>query len=422
VAQVLADLEAEGWLHQEAGSGTFVRADLLAARPPEKSASAHLGFPLRDAPALRRRLEVPEAEYRLVGGRADLRLLPLTELARAYRRVLRGRGRRLVDYGPPRGTSRLRGSLRGWLGRQRGLAPTDRGLLVTRGSQQAIYLLARALLRPGDVVAVEALGYPPAWAALRAAGATLFPLPVDDEGARVDQIPDHVRAVYLTPHHQYPTGATLSAPRRQRLLAQAARCGFAVLEDDYDHEYHYEGAPVPPLASDDPAGVVVSIGTLSKAFAPGLRLGWVVAPPPLIDQLVAWRTMIDRQGDQVVEHAVAELLDEGTLDRHLRRTRRHYQARRDTLLRALARRLPQVTPLPRPGGLALWCRVEGNDVDAWAERCQQRGVFFETASAYTLDGRALPWARLGFAGHDEGELLDAVERMRAAWPSIEGQG
>ncbi len=417
VDEVYRELVAEGWLERAEGSGTFVRGELPTAMPEAVGGAPAMGFDLDVGQPSRRDLTPRGTEYALLGGRPDLRLLPLDELARAVRRVLRGRGRRLVDYGSPAGTERLKEALSDWLAETRSVRPVPGGLLVTRGSQQGLYLLGQALLRPGDRVAVESMGYPPAWEALAAAGAELVPVAVDDEGARVDELPDGLRAVYLTPHHQYPTGATLSAGRRLRLLRWAAERRVVVIEDDYDHEYHYEGTPVTPLVAADRAGVVVSLGTLSKAFAPGLRMGWVVAPPPLIARLVQLRSMVDRQGDQVMEHAVAELLRDGVLSRHLRRTRRVYGRRRQVLLEAVRQALPEVEAVLRPGGLALWCRVEqsAEAVEAWAERCRAAGVHFETALAYTLDGSARPFVRLGFAGHDEGELREAVRRMATVW-------
>lgn len=412
VVRAFSDLEAEGWLVSRAGSGFRIHPDLDPQRRRATDALSVLGFDLAPGPP-----PSPErgavAPFALLGGHPDLRLLPLKELARAYGRVLRGRGRRLVGYGEPGGEDRLKASLSQWLADTRGVRPVDGGLLVTRGSQMALYLSARALIRPGDRVGVESFGYRPAWEALTAAGAELVSIAVDEDGATVDDLPSDLRAVYLTPHHQYPTGATLSAPRRQRLLAWARAHRVAILEDDYDHEYHYDGPPVRPLAAQDTGGVVISIGTLSKAFAPGLRLGWVLAPPPLIERLTRLRLTIDRQGDRVVEHAVAELIDEGTLGRHLRRTRRVYRERRDVLLDAIARDLPFVEPHVRPGGLALWCRVHDLDVDTWSARSLEAGVQFETGRRYTLDGRSIPWIRLGFACHTPDELRDAIRRMRA---------
>src|SRR5207248_2972350 len=156
------------------------------------------------------------------------------------------------------------------LRQNRGIVASPDEILVTRGSQMAIALFARTVIRPGDAVAVEALGYRPAWAILERAGAKLVGIPVDGEGIDVAALEKkNVRAVYVTPHHQYPTTAILSAPRRMRLLEIAKRSGMAILEDDYDHEFHYEGRPVLPLASADDAGSVVYVGTLSKILAPG---------------------------------------------------------------------------------------------------------------------------------------------------------
>jgi GntR family transcriptional regulator/MocR family aminotransferase len=180
----------------------------------------------------------------------------------------------------------------------RGLAATADSLVVTRGSQMGFDLAARALLSPGDAVAVEELGYSSVWASLKLAGARLLPIPLDAEGMRVDALEkiaarEKLRAIYLTPHHQYPTMVVLSPGRRLQLLDLARRNRIAILEDDYDHEFHYQGRPILPLASADQAGVVIYVGTLSKILAPGLRLGFVVAPEPLLARVVQLRTLME---------------------------------------------------------------------------------------------------------------------------------
>src|SRR5262249_52253572 len=282
--------------------------------------------------------------------------------------------------GDPRGHERLRAALASMVSTVRGLAAGPESVLVTRGSQMGLDLLARTLIAPGDVVAVEAFGYRPAWEALRLAGARLVPLPVDAGGLRIDALEDlaareRVRAVYVTPHHQYPTTAVLTPGRRLALLALARAQRIAIIEDDYDHEFHYDGRPVLPLASADDAGVVVYVGTLSKILAPGLRIGFVVAPAPLVDRLAAVRSFVDRQGDRAVERAVAELLEDGDVQRHARRVRRIYQGRRDALAEALGRELGTVISFAPPaGGMALWARVDPSvDPDAWAERALSKG-------------------------------------------------
>lgn len=359
----------------------------------------------------------------LSGGSPDPRLLPVAAISRAYRRALRHSAKTLLDYGDPQGDASLRAALASMLSAVRGLSVGADDVLVTRGSQMALDLTARALLSEGDVVAVEGLGYRPAWEALGQTGARLVALPVDEEGLSMDALTalaqrERVRAVYVTPHHQYPSMVTLSPARRLRLLELARAARFAVIEDDYDHEVHFEGRPVLPLASADRSGVVVYIGTLSKILAPGLRIGFVVAPRPLLSRLVAIRNFVDRQGDLAVERAVAELMEEGEVERHARRVRRIYEARRDALVDALQTELGTFTHVDLPsGGMALWVRVSPEiDLDAWTDRAKERGVVVHPGRYYAFDGRSRPYFRAGFALLDEDELRAAIRALRAALP------
>jgi GntR family transcriptional regulator/MocR family aminotransferase len=225
-----------------------------------------------------------------------------------------------------------------------------------------------------------------------------------------------VRAVYVTPHHQYPTTVTLSAGRRLELLALARAHRFAIVEDDYDHEFHYEGRPVLPLASADEAGVVIYVGTLSKVLAPGLRLGYVVAPQRLCDVVANIRNTADRQGDPVLEAAISELLDDGALERHVRRARRVYEARRTHLAGELEKKLGGVLSFKIPaGGTALWATVDNAvDVTEWVERAKTKGILLQDAHKFAFDGKPRNALRLGFAQLDEKEQTTAVERMVAA--------
>jgi GntR family transcriptional regulator/MocR family aminotransferase len=208
----------------------------------------------------------------------------------------------------------------------------------------------------------------------------------------------------------------LTPARRIALLERARRDRFAIIEDDYDHEFHFEGRPVAPLAAADPGGHVIYLGTLSKILAPGLRLGFVAAAERTIESLARLSATVDRQGDQILEYAVAELIEDGELQRHARKMRRVYESRRDALASALARELPGVVrfQLP-PGGITVWARVDdGVDLEAWRERALARGVAFSTAREFALDGKPRPFVRLAYARYDEGELADAVRRIRRA--------
>jgi GntR family transcriptional regulator/MocR family aminotransferase len=274
------------------------------------------------------------------------------------------------------------------------------------------------VLAPGDVAGVEALGYRPAWRAFEQAGAKLVGVPVDGEGIVVDKLPARrVRCIYTTPHHQYPTTALMSPARRLALLAQCRERGIALVEDDYDHEFHYEGRPVAPLAATDPTNVIY-VGTLSKILAPGLRVGFVAAHPTVIERLARLRASIDRQGDHVLETAIAELIADGDLARHARKMRRVYHARRDALGAALTRELGGVLTftLP-PGGMTLWAQVAGDiDLDRWREGAAARGVAVAFAKDFALDGRPRPFVRLGYAHLTERELAEVARRLSRALP------
>jgi GntR family transcriptional regulator/MocR family aminotransferase len=222
--------------------------------------------------------------------------------------------------------------------------------------------------------------------------------------------------VYVTPHHQYPTTVTLKAARRLKLLAIARARRIAILEDDYDHEFHFEGRPVLPLASADHAGLVVYVGTLSKVLAPGLRIGYVVAPEPVRHAIGAIRSLLDIQGDFATEAAIAELIEEGELQRHVARVRRVYASRREILATSLRRAFgDEIEFAPAPGGMALWVRFRhAGDVEAWARRSVERGVSWYTGKRYAFDGQPRPFARFSFAWLNERELPEAVKRMAAA--------
>jgi GntR family transcriptional regulator/MocR family aminotransferase len=249
-------------------------------------------------------------------------------------------------------------------------------------------------------------------------------VPVDEYGMSLPHLAalcerQPVRAVYLTPHHHYPTTVPLAPGRRLQLLELARRHRFAVIEDDYDHEFHYEGRPLLPLASADEAGSVVYVGTLSKVFAPGLRIGYVVAPRPVLRELMRRRFYLDRQGDHVTEAAIAELIEDGELQRHTRRMRRLYLARRDTCAELLRRQLGAALSFAVPnGGMALWARAAPDiDVEAWAVRAEAAGVVFQSEKQFRWDGQAGAHLRLGYAPLTEAELVEAVQRLHDTLPA-----
>ncbi len=429
------ELVAEGWALTRPGGGTFVaesvpepRARLASktVRPESLARAPHFTLDTEPAPPLPAPL--PRGTLSLAGGVPDARLLPVRLMARAMRTALTSRGvYEALAYGDPHGDPRLRAALADLVRETRGVPARAEEVLVVRGSQMALAILIRALVPSGGAVAVEAIGYPAAWAAFERAGARVVPVRVDARGLDVDALAalvkrERIRAVYVTPHHQYPTTVTLAPGRRSALLDLARRERFAIIEDDYDHELHYEGRPVLPLASADArahGSVVVYVGTLSKVLAPGLRIGYVVAPAPVIEHLARERFVIDRQGDHVAERAAAELIEDGTVARHVRRVRRIYADRRDRLVELLTRVLGDRVDVAAPsGGMALWVRVHlpPPKVITWERRALEQGVAFVAGERLAFDRKPIPFARFGFAPLDDDEVGEAVKRLARAFP------
>ncbi|MFO0649406.1 MAG: PLP-dependent aminotransferase family protein [Polyangiales bacterium] len=416
-------LVAEAWLCARRAGGTFVAPEMPLARPRRFAGEAPgardtPGFALTPS-TLPEGPDPPRGAVSLSDGTPDLRLLPRAALASAWKVALGGHGAPL-SYGATRGEPSLRRAVARMVSETRAVAADEDRVLITRGSQMALDLAARALLAAGDVVAVESIGYAPAWRAFERAGAALAPLPVDREGVSVDAfealVKTHaVRAIYVTPHHQYPTTVALSPSRRVKLLSLAAEHRVAVLEDDYDHEFHYASTPIAPLASADAAGVVIYLGTLSKILAPGLRTGFVVAPRAVIDRLAVERAVTDRQGDRVTERALATLFEEGAVQRHVRRARRIYEARRDACAASLRRHLGDRVRFEVPdGGLSLWVEAPGVDVDAWAARALATGVAVRTGRMFRHDGAASAHVRVGYGQLDEREVDAAIAKLAKA--------
>jgi GntR family transcriptional regulator/MocR family aminotransferase len=345
VALAFEELAAQGWLDIQPARAAVVsrhlpevRAKPLVPAPVGMAAQAGFTF-LKGPPVL---APTHPLVLTLDEGSPDGRLAPLAALARNYRRASRhlATPAARLGYGDPNGVLRLRQQLARYLRATRGVPVEPEHIFTTRGSIMGVQLLAQLVLAPGDVVVVAERSYQAAEAIFQQAGAQLQRVGLDAQGIVVDEVAalclqQRVRLLYLTPHHHFPTTVTLSAPRRMQLLALAEAHDFIILEDDYDFDYHYDGSPILPLASADRHGRVLYVGSLSKVLAPAIRLGYVVAPPDVIAALSPLRRLVDRQGDVLLEEAVAELLAEGELTRHLKRARRHYHQRRDLACQVL---------------------------------------------------------------------------------------
>lgn len=427
VVQAYEELCAQGWLTSQRARGTFVSAQLPAV---ETKSNRPYGSALPHAPDFRLRRarpELPSWEPVPVGtltfddGLPDARLMPTDLLGRAWRHAL-GSAARLnrLGYGDPRGSLALRQAVAAMLSADRAIPCTADHICLVRGSQMGIYLAARLLVIAGDTVAMERLSYPPAREAFRAAGAEIAPVGLDEHGMKLDELEAlcrrrRVRAVYVTPHHQFPTTVVLTPQRRLHLLALAEQFGFAIVEDDYDHEFHFARRPLLPLISADRWGKVVYIGSLSKLLSPSLRIGYIAAPSLLVDHAAAEVMTIDRQGDPVIEQVIAEAMEDRTIRSHTRKALRVYEERRqifaDLLRSVLGERIAFDLP---DGGLALWVRFIGDvNLEALAVKARSRQVAFMPGSAYATEPMGVTAARLGFGSLNAAELGVAVRRLGA---------
>ena len=390
VSEAYAQMAAEGWIEVRRGSAPVVRA--AAVSRPEPAAPT----------------PVPPARLDLTATAPDLSLFPRRALAAALRRTLAEVPDAALDYGDPRGDVALREELAAYLVRVRGVVVTPANLVITGGYTQGLWLICRVLKARGATrIAVEDPSLDDAWATIRSAGLEVVGLPVDGDGARVDGL--DADAVLLTPAHQFPTGAVLAPHRRRALLAW----GGLVIEDDYDAEYRYDRAPLGTLQRLAPERVV-HLGTASKTLAPALRLGWMVAPPELAEAVARERWAVDSGGPAIEARAYARLLATGEIDRHLRRTRREYRARRDALVERLEG-LPGCRVEGVAAGLHLLLRLPpGSDEDAVVAALAERRVRIRGLSGYRLEARGEAALVVGYGRLPVPSIGAAVEALRDA--------
>jgi Transcriptional regulators containing a DNA-binding HTH domain and an aminotransferase domain (MocR family) and their eukaryotic orthologs len=327
-------------------------------------------------------------------------------------------------YGDPAGDSRLRGLIAAYLRSSRGMQCTAEQIVITSGAQQAISLCAQLLVEPGDGVAVENPGYRAAGHAFALAGANLQGVPVGSDGidCQVLNTLGDCRLAYVTPSHQYPLGVVMSLARRLELLAWAERTGGWVVEDDYDGEYRYSGAPLAPLAALDRSGRVLYVGTFGKVAFPALRLGYLVLPPGLVDAFSRRRAVDMRHSEVSTQAVMAEFMAAGHFQRHIRRMRRAALSRRNALLAGWPRGLPGVGELPViAAGLHMTVRVDSLAREQQLlEQARAVGVEVNGLSSYWLAHSTTPADQraglvLGFAAVPETVVTEALTALRRAW-------
>jgi GntR family transcriptional regulator/MocR family aminotransferase len=432
-------LLGEGYATARTGSGTIVAPALpgdwgatVGALASSRGAAARRMPPrlsragtrvLEIAPRTRPSWELRDGRlpYDFRFGRPAFGDFPHAIWCRLLGRRARNANWRDLDYGPPQGRPELREALADRLRRFRGIETSPDRIVVVNGSQQALELVTRVLIDPGDRVLIEEPHYLGARWVFVAAGARLVPAPVDDDGMRVPKPLAARRAprlAYVTPSHQFPTGVVLPLARRLELLEWAARSEAFVIEDDYDSEYRYAGRRLQALAGLDADERVIYVGTFSKLMFPAMRLGYLVLPESLVEPLVAAKAIADTGSSALEQLALADFIREGHFERHLNRSRARNAARRQALLAALQAHFgdrAEVAGAATGLHVLVWLRGrDGKAVGSVSRRAQAAGVGIYSVAPYYLAPPRRTGVLLGYGPLDEQTISDGITRLATA--------
>ncbi len=446
IMAAFAELVAQGWVEAKQRANYCVAHSLpiqtsTAARAVNAvTKDFEFDFRCQIAPLQPTIKKASQYRYNFSGGQPDIRVFPFGDFKRHFSTICQRPSYENLGYGDSCGEPELITQISQYLRRVRGI--TDKPLLICNGSQEALYMVAQLLLEAGDKVAVERLGYPPAWATFARTGATLVAIKQDAKGLDPNHLAQvfaqgDIKLLYLTPLHQYPTTVSLDVSRRMQIYQLAADYGVAIIEDDYDHEFHYQSQPIVPMAADDPAGLVIYISTFSKLMFGGARIGYLAASKPFIEQLAAYKALINHKTNALIQQCVAQWMKSGDFESHLRRMTKLYLARRDYMVAALkvyqAKGLPIRFEVPA-GGMAIWLDT-GKSIIGLKEQLYSEQVYLQTevefdVTAYEFNGfscnavnqkyrdngmatnknnqQPLRFIRLGFASMNEAELDQAL--------------
>jgi 2-aminoadipate transaminase len=427
------ELVAQGLATAHVGQGTFVAARAADTAPWRKDATVVESLPgeinWRQCFSRTARISAdwrppdvsahraPEKMISFAGGMPDSSLFPIDAFRQVMNEVLRTEGQALLQYNPASGYPPLRRYLADYLVRK-GIVVTEADILIVNGSQQGLDLVARTLLDPADRVVVEGPSYPGALQVFRAYQAEVLTVPVGNDGIRRDILEGMMhrlapKCIYVMPTFQNPTGATVSLEGRRELLAMAAKAQVPIVEDDFHNELRYDGAPVISLRGLDRKGLVIAVGTFSKILFPGLRVGWIVAPPEVMERLIVAKRVSDFHTSALIQAAIYHFCRRRLLDRHMERMRREYRRRRDTLLQALSQHCPPNVTWTHPqGGFSLLLTLpSGLDTQSLLPEAASAGVLYTPGTLFYADDGGRNQLRLSFSEVPAEQIEAGVQRL-----------
>ncbi len=418
------ELEAQGWVESKERQGYCVAQTLPifhSLKNKERLKGSNNKHQWRLVKTSNNSLQRPASDYQFnfAGGNPDISLFPFNEFRSYVNEAMSRPQINELNYGNNHGFPAFITEVSTYLRRVRAIA--DKEIIVVNGSQEALYILSQLLLKAGDKVAVESLGYRPAWNALKNAGAELIGVRQTKDGIDVDHLEQlfkqhKLRLLYLTPLHQYPTTTTLPAAQRIKVYRLAQQYNVPIIEDDYDHEFHYDSQPLAPMAATDPAGLVIYLSSFSKLMFPGIRLGIIAVDKSLAPDIISYRTMINHKANVVLQDAVARWMKDGAFERHLRKATRIYQKRRQCMVETLNSFIAEGIKLDftvPPGGMTLWINV-GDNAEEIATTARANNIFLLAENAFHLEEKhdENKFIRLGFAGQSEDKMKLGLLRLK----------
>lgn len=427
VVAAFQQLQAEGFVSSEVSAGTFVvpAPGWEMTSPAKQSSSRQIisraALAKRTQSLLKTTFFLPASHSigkAFRGYEPAIDLFPVELWARIAARVYRKAPRSLYGQGDAGGYPPLRRAIAEYVGQSRGVRCSAEQIIVTSGAQQALDLLARVLLDPGDEVWMEDPGYPGASQAFQSAGASVIPIPVDGDGidvARAIKSSPAARVAYVTPANQFPLGTVMSAGRRVELLSWAARVGTWIIEDEYDAEYRYSGKPIASLHSLDRSGSVIYVGTFTKTLFNALRIGFIVVPERLVDPLRIARSFMDRHAPTLDQAVLTEFINEGHFGHHIRKMRQVYSDRSQLLTEEANRRLSGMLEVENAqSGIrtVAWIKTHVTEV-VLTQRAKQLGLEVVPLSSYVSKYEQKPALTLGFAGCNASEIKRGVSVLEA---------
>ena len=432
---IYEELASQGWVEIIPNKGTFVlEPELKTAKIKATSQKINqaytyaktTGFPFQESFHLASTTQLTTAKYTINEGKPDLRLHPVHEFTRWYSAAMK-RKTVLKKWTRPSESSYslFQTQLCNYLNATRGFHIKPNNLISTRSTEMSLYIVSQLLIKQNDVVLVGNLSNYASNMIFQQAGATIKTVPVDADGLNIDYIKKHfvkrsIRCVYICAHRQYPTVVKLSAARRLALLELAKDYEFAIIEDDYDYDFQFEGSAMLPMATADANGMVIYLGKFGQSLFPSFQTGFVIAPENLISEATNYLQLLDKQGDLIQEQMLSELINEGEIHRLMKKNIIIYKERRDCLCKLLTEYFSEIATWHIPaGGLAIWIEFQANiSLVKLAEQAEKNNLFLPKTILYQDKNTCA--IRFGFGHLNKEEMEPVIQKLKSAYNKVNG--